>query len=101
MLRLPYGVGSLFEEWLERHYPLKKEKVLSHIREMRGGKLNDKEFGSRMRGQGRYAEGVWALMKMSAKRLGLPTSGPELSTKGFRRADSAQMDLFGSGWPRC
>ena len=63
MLRLPYGVGSLFEEWLEQHYPLKKEKVLSHIREMRGGKLNDKEFGSRMRGEGRYAEGVWTLLR--------------------------------------
>ena len=57
MLRLPYGVGSLFEEWLENHYPLKKEKVLSLIRDMRGGKLNDKEFGSRMRGEGRYVEG--------------------------------------------
>ncbi len=95
MLRLPYGVSSLFEEWLERHYPLKKEKVLSHIREMRGGKLNDKEFGSRMRGQGRYAEGVWTLMKMSAKRYGLPTDGPELSTRDFRRAGNAQLDLFG------
>ena len=95
MLRLPYGVSSLFEEWLERYYPLKKEKVLSHVRDMRGGKLNDKEFGSRMRGQGRYAEGVWTLMKMSAKRLGLSTSGPELSTRDFRRADGAQLDLFG------
>ena len=92
---LPYGVSSLFEEWLEQHYPLKKEKVLSHIREMRGGKLNDKEFGSRMRGQGRYAEGVWTLMKMSAKRRGLPTDGPELSTRDFRRAGNAQLDLFG------
>ena len=96
MLRLPYGVGSLFEEWLDRHYPLKKEKVLGYVREMRGGKLNDKEFGSRMRGQGRYAEGVWTLMKMSAKRLGLSTRGPELSTRDFRRADDAQLNLFGS-----
>ncbi len=95
MLRLPYGVSSLFEDWLEKHYPLKKEKVLGSIREMRGGQLNDKEFGSRMRGQGRYAEGVWSLMQMSARRVGLPTSGPELSTKDFRRAGNAQLDLFG------
>ena len=95
MLRLPYGVGSLFEEWLEQHYPLKKEKVLSHIREMRGGQLNDKEFGSRMRGEGRYAEGVWTLLRMSAKRLGLSTRGPELSTGSFRRVGGTQLDLFG------
>ena len=96
MLRLPYGVSGLFEEWLENHYPLKKEKVLGYIREMRGGKLNDKEFGSRMRGQGRYAEGVWTLMKMSARRSGLSTRGPELSTRDFRRVSGGQLDLFGN-----
>ncbi len=95
MLRLPYGVSGLFEDWLEKYYPLKTEKVLGSIREMRGGQLNDKEFGSRMRGQGRYAEGVWTLMRMSARRVGLPISGLELSTKDFRRAGNAQLDLFG------
>jgi DNA repair photolyase len=95
MLRLPYGVGSLFEEWLETHYPLKKEKVLSLIRDMRGGKLNEKEFGARMRGEGPYAEALWALMKMSAKRLHLSTHGPELSTRAFRRVgDPKQGMLF-------
>ncbi len=94
MLRLPYGVGSLFEEWLDRCYPLKKEKVLSHVREMRGGKLNDKEFGSRMRGEGPYAETLWALMRMHAKRLNLYKRGPELSTAAFRRAGDSQLDLF-------
>ena len=96
MLRLPYGVSNLFEEWLENHYPLKKEKVLALIRDMRGGKLNDKEFGSRMRGEGRYVEGVWTLLRMSARRLGISTRGPELSTASFRRAGGAQLDLFGS-----
>ena len=94
MLRLPYGVSNLFEEWLECHYPLKKEKVLAHIREMRGGKLNDKEFGSRMRGQGRYAEGVWTLMHMSARRAGLSTHGPGLSTAAFRRAGDPQQGML-------
>ena len=97
MLRLPYGVGSLFTEWLERHYPLKKEKVLGHIRDMRGGKLNGTEFGSRMRGEGRYAEGVRALLRMSARRRGLPTRGHELSTQAFRRPDGSQLSLFAEG----
>lgn len=95
VLRLPYGVSSLFEEWLGTHYPLKKEKVLALIRGMRGGKLNDKEFGSRMRGEGRYVEGVWMLLRMSARRLGLSTRGPALSTASFRRAGGTQLDLFG------
>ena len=94
MLRLPYGVSGLFEEWLENHYPLKKEKVLGYIRDMRGGKLNDKEFGSRMRGEGRYVEGVWTLLRMSARRLGLSTSGPELSAASFRRGGDTQLSLF-------
>ena len=96
MLRLPYGVSSLFEEWLERCYPLKKDKVLSLIRDMRGGKLNEKEFGSRMRGEGHYAETLWTLMRMNAKRLGLYKRGPELSTAAFRRAGDPQLDLFSS-----
>ena len=83
-----------FQEWLERHYPLKKEKVLSLIRDMRGGKLNDKEFGSRMRGEGGYAEAIWALMRLNARSLGLPTHGVELSTKDFRRAGDPQLELF-------
>ena len=49
-----------------------------------------------MRGEGRYVEGVWTLLRMSARRLGLSTRGPELSTTNFRRAGGAQLDLFGS-----
>ena len=51
-LRLPHGVSSLFDEWLQRHYPDRRDKVLNRVREMRGGKLNDPNFGSRMRGAG-------------------------------------------------
>ena len=51
-LRLPHALKDLFEQWLERHFPEKKAKVLSRVRDMRGGKLNDSRFGSRMRGEG-------------------------------------------------
>lgn len=94
MLRLPHGVSSLFEEWLTVHAPLKKEKVLSQIREMRGGRLNDPEFGSRMRGQGALAEQTRALMRLAALKSGLTKRGPTLSTASFRRPSGDQLRLL-------
>src|SRR5262245_42876238 len=48
-LRLPFGLAPLFEEWLKLHAPLQKEKILGRVREIRGGRLNDPNFKSRMR----------------------------------------------------
>src|SRR4051812_30911010 len=47
-LRLPFQVKDLFASWLEQHFPDRKDKVLNRVRELRGGKLNDSNFGSRM-----------------------------------------------------
>jgi DNA repair photolyase len=94
MLRLPYGVAPLFEAWLERHYPLQKEKVLSQIRSVRGGKLNDARFGYRMRGEGLLADQIARVFEVSARRAGIAQEAPELSTAAFRRPpDGAQLDL--------
>ena len=57
-LRLPHGVGPLFEQWLSQHFPDRKDKVLHRIRAIRGGKLNDPRFSSRMRGEGIFAEQI-------------------------------------------
>jgi DNA repair photolyase len=54
-LRLPHGVGPLFEQWLTQHFPDRKDKVLHRIRAIRGGQLNDPRFSSRMRGEGIFA----------------------------------------------
>ncbi|MFK4991205.1 hypothetical protein, partial [Klebsiella pneumoniae] len=51
-VRLPLAVAPLFEEWLENHFPDRKERVLNRIRDLRGGRLNDPNFRSRMRGEG-------------------------------------------------
>ena len=50
-VRLPGAVRPIFEDWLERHFPDRRGKVLNRIRSMRGGRLNDPEIGSRMRGR--------------------------------------------------
>ena len=56
MLRLPLEVAPLFEQWLQDHYPQRASHVLSLIRQSRGGELYDSRFGSRMRGEGVFAE---------------------------------------------
>jgi DNA repair photolyase len=93
-LRLPYAVGPLFEAWLERHYPAKKEKVLSRIRELRGGRLNDSNFGSRMTGEGTYAEQIRALFTLACRKTGIAGNRPRLSTAAFRRPGGTQRTLF-------
>ncbi len=95
-LRLPHGNAELFEAWLETHYPGRRGKVMGRIREMRGGKLNDPRFGTRMRGEGEYADQLRALFHVSCRRLGLNLERLELSTAAFRRPDpGGQLGLFG------
>jgi len=94
MLRLPGAVPGLFGEWLESHFPERKEKVLNRVRDLRGGRLNDPRFGSRMKGEGPFAEQVKVLFRQSKRRYGLDRPRPELSTAAFRRPAGAQMGLF-------
>jgi DNA repair photolyase len=98
-LRLPYAVRGLFERWLELHFPERKDKVLGRVREIRGGDLNDPRFGSRMRGEGVYAEQIRSLFHASCRRHGLNLDRPQLSTAAFRRpteasAATTQLGLF-------
>jgi DNA repair photolyase len=92
MLRLPYAVKDLFDDWLARHFPDRRAHVLSRIQDVRGGKLNDAEYGSRMRGQGPAAELIASLFRAARDRAGIPRSGPALRTDAFRRA--GQLSLF-------
>ena len=93
-VRLPYVVAPLFEDWLERHFPERKEKVLNRIRSMRGGKLNDPRFGTRMRGEGTFAEQINQLFSISCRRAEIGENrSPKLSTTAFRRA-GPQPTLF-------
>jgi DNA repair photolyase len=94
LLRLPHGVKELFERWLEDHRPERKRRVLAQIRETRGGKLSDPRFGSRMRGEGLYAEQIRELVELARRRAGLRQRGPELSSAAFRRPGGDQLTLF-------
>ena len=94
VVRLPHGVKDLFEAWLEAHAPLRKEKVLNRLRAMRDGKLNDPKFGSRMVGQGPFAESIHQVFDLHRRKLGL-NQRLTLSTQAFRRPGGSQMRLFG------
>jgi DNA repair photolyase len=86
IVRLPYAVNDLFIEWLARHFPDRKDKVLGGIRSVRGGKLNDSRFGSRMRGEGARADIIKRMFRVASKNAGIPQAGSELSTAAFRRS---------------
>jgi DNA repair photolyase len=96
MLRLPYGVADLFADWLARHYPDRRDKVLSRVRAVRGGRLNDPRFGSRLRGEGVHARQMAQLFEVACRRVGLDAARPALSAAAFRRpARGVQLPLFG------
>lgn len=93
-LRLPFGVAPMFEDWLTRHFPERKEKILNRIREIRGGQLNDPNFGSRMRGEGIFAEQMRAMFHVACRRAGLPKREVTLSAAAFRVPAGPQMELL-------
>ncbi len=96
LLRLPYGLKDLFSDWLARHRPDRRDKVLHRIREVRGGKLNETEFGTRMRGEGEFAEQIEQLFRVAVTRAGLGARRFELSAAAFHRPGPRQASLFPS-----
>ncbi|MFA5594879.1 MAG: PA0069 family radical SAM protein [Trueperaceae bacterium] len=96
LLRLPGQVAPLFEEWLERNAPLRKERVLNRTREVHAGVLDDRRFGRRMRGEGQYAEQIGKLFHQARQRAGIPRRGPPLNAAEFRvPGQVTQGSLFG------
>jgi len=93
ILRLPLTVAPVFEKWVDQNFPERKEKIFGRIRAIRGGKLNDPRFGSRMRGEGIFADQISQMFHVARRKAGLNEHGPELSTAAFRRPEGAQLGL--------
>jgi DNA repair photolyase len=98
VLRLPYEIKDLFKEWLAAEAPDRAARVMSLMRQMRGGKEYDAEWGKRMRGEGPVAEMLSQRMRLARRKFGLETDRASLAldvTK-FRRPpeDSRQLELF-------
>lgn len=95
MLRLPYEVKDLFREWLAQRYPLKAEHVMSLVQQVRGGRDNDPNFGTRFRGSGHYAELTAQRFRLACRRHGYRDEGPALVFGGFRVPGAGgQMSLL-------
>jgi DNA repair photolyase len=96
MLRLPHEVKDLFRQWLAEHHPLRAAHVMSLVNDLRGGRDNDPNFGSRMRGSGPFAELVRRRFEVACRRHSLNTvRRVALNTGLFRppSASAAQLDL--------
>ena len=95
LVRLPWEVRPIFKEWLEVHFPLKAAHVMSRIRDMRGGRENDPNFGSRMVGQGEFAELLAQRFRKAVQRFGLDRPEYELDCSRFVPPSlSGQGSLF-------
>jgi DNA repair photolyase len=93
MVRLPGPVKELFEDWLERKFPDRKDKILNQIRSVREGKLNDPEFGSRMKGSGEHAAFQRQLFDRICEKMNLNQEHFTFNTDDFRY-EPDQTSLF-------
>jgi DNA repair photolyase len=93
MLRLPYAVKDLFLHWLKKEFPDRESKIVNKIREMRDGKLNDYEFGTRFSGKGELAETIHSLFELSCKKYGLNDKKILLRTDLFGKVNN-QIEMF-------
>jgi DNA repair photolyase len=110
ILRLPWELNPLFQQWLQAHFPDRAQRVMNRIRDMRGGKDYVAEFGSRMKGEGVWADLIRQRFEKAAARFGLMERGRNfrgLDCTRFKRpvvesapkrkpaaAISGQLDLF-------
>jgi DNA repair photolyase len=96
LMRLPYEVKTLFRDWLERHYPLKAAHVMSRVQAMRGGRDNDPEFGSRMRGAGEFAELLKQRFNVACKKSGLNQARRGEGDNDGKKRDTTQFRVPGA-----
>jgi DNA repair photolyase len=86
VLRLPWEVNPLFQEWLSAHFPDRAKRVMNRVREMRGGKDYDAAFGTRMQGEGIWADLIRQRFEKAVARLGIGERA-----QAFRGLDCARF----------
>ena len=97
VLRLPLEIKDLFREWLTASYPDRASRVMSLIRQMRGGRDYDMRWQSRMKGEGPIAELIGARFAAARRRFGLDRTARPLDLSQFSvpRQGADQLELFG------
>jgi DNA repair photolyase len=101
VLRLPLEIKDLFREWLEAERPDRARRVMSLVRQMRGGKDYDADWSQRMKGQGPVADLIRQRFRLAKARTGLDRPREPMRTDLFTPPAKVgdQMDLFGRGAP--
>jgi len=93
VVRLNGRVGEIFDDWLKKNYPDRHVKVMHQISELHGGKVNDSEFGRRMKGEGVLAEMIQKLFKQAKKTYFKGSGMPELDLSKFRRGGNLNLEF--------
>lgn len=93
-VRLPYEVAPLFRAWLDVHFPDRAGKVMAIINDLRGGRDNDPDFGSRMRGRGPWYDLMRTRFVIACRKHGLNRNRLSLCCDRFRPPSEAQLRLF-------
>jgi len=93
-VRLPWEVAPLFRAWLDEHFPDRAGKVMATIQSIRGGRDNDPGFGTRMKGQGPWADLLQTRFAIACRKHGLNTDRIGLRSDLFRPPRGPQGDLF-------
>ncbi len=98
MLRLPHSVKELFVEWINREFPERANKIINRILDLRGGKLYDSTFGTRLTGEGKWAETIQKIFETNCNKYNLNKEKIPLSTNLFRVppeiSNKNQFELF-------
>jgi len=93
-VRLPHEVAPLFRAWLDEHFPDRAAKVMATIQSLRGGRDNDPNFGTRMQGQGPWAELLKTRIRIARRKHGMVHERMALRTDLFRPPAGPQGELF-------
>lgn len=95
VLRLPWELKALFEDWLQRFYPDRAKRVMARVAELHGGKIYDARFGLRMKGQGVWSQLLRQRFEQRCRQLGLNEQPMPLTTTRFSpSALQGQASLF-------
>jgi DNA repair photolyase len=95
VLRLPWEVNPLFQQWLDQHVPDRAARIMARVRDLRGGADYKAEFGQRMKGEGLWAQLIAQRVDKACARAGVLRRAPPLDTTAFRPpGDERQAELF-------
>ena len=94
MVRLNGAIGDIFEDWIRKNFADRADKVLNQIREVHGGELGDSRMGTRMRGEGKFAEAIRSLFHLAKRRHFGDRNLPPYNLEAFMPPGGKQLKLF-------